>query len=336
MKQNKAKKLFVGAVALSVAVAAGSVPAFATAQTPTYFDDMDTVTLTKIYELTNEGTLSPAESFHFTIEPKGVTDAAAGVTTATMPVPTIGSVEYAAGEAGSAAKAKQITIDLPEYDSVGVYTYTIRETAGTSAGVTYYGEDILLRVTVIEQDGKIRVAAVHTESPEATGDEKTDSFANTYSAGELSIHKDVEGNLGDKNRYFEFKVTLTGEEGKTYQESYAVTGGSNSANPTSVSVKAGESEEYTVYLRDDETLHIENLPYGVNYTVTETAAEGYDTQVEGDDGEVDSAAENVVFTNTKNGIIDTGVVLDNAPYLLTLATAAGAGLLITLRRRNQK
>lgn len=332
MKQNKVGRIFVGAMALSVAVAAGSLPAFAATEE---FPDMDTVTLTKIYELANEGTLSPAESFYFTIMPRDVTDAGEDMTVGQMPVPTIGSVSYLRGEAGSNSMSKKITIHLPEYDSVGVYTYTINEVAGTSAGVDYYGGDMLLRVTVIEQDGKIRVAAVHTEEPESSED-KSDSFSNLYSAGELSIHKDVEGNLGDRNRYFEFKVTLTGEEDKTYQDSYAVTGGSNSANPTEVTVASGESTEYTIYLRDDETLHIENLPYGVTYTVEETPVEDYITAVTGDDGEVDSAAENVVFTNTKNGIVDTGVVLDNAPYLLTLATAAGAGLLLTMNRRRHE
>lgn len=335
MKQNKTKKIFVGALALSVAVAAGSLPAFATAETPQRFEDMDTVTLTKIYELVNEGTLSPEESFYFTIMPKEVTDAGDDVTTGNMPVPTVGSVKYLRGEAGSANMTKKITIDLPEYDSVGVYTYIIREVAGTSAGVDYYGGDILLRVTVIEQDGKLRVAAVHTEEPDS-GEDKTDSFANSYAAGELDIHKDVEGNLGDKSKYFEFKVTLTGETDKTYQDSYAVTGGSNAANPQTVEVVPGQSTEYTIYLRDDETLHIENLPYGVTYDVQEIVPDDYEMKVEGNDGKVDSAAENVVFTNTKNGTIDTGVVLDNAPYLLTLATAAGAGLLLTLRRRHEK
>ena len=88
---------------------------------------------------------------------------------------------YAQGEAGSASKTKKIEIQLPEYDSVGVYTYIIHEAAGNSAGVTYYGDAILLRVTVIEQDGKLRIAAVHTEDPESTGEGKKDDFDNLYS-----------------------------------------------------------------------------------------------------------------------------------------------------------
>ena len=40
--------------------------------------------------------------------------------------------------------------------------------------------------------------------------------------------------MGNKDKYFEFTVQLTGEEGKTYQDSYAITGGSYDANPASM------------------------------------------------------------------------------------------------------
>ena len=253
-----------------------------------------------------------------------------------MPMPTIGTVSYLRGEAGSANKTKQIEIQLPKYNSVGVYTYIIHEAAGNSAGVTYYGNAILLRVTVIEQDGKLRIAAVHTEDPESTGEGKKDDFDNLYSAGELEVHKDVEGIMGNKEKYFEFTVQLTGEEGKTYQDSYAITGGSYDANPTSIKIKPGETTEATFHLKDDDTIHIENLPYGVEYKVSETPVADYVTTETGTEGEVDEAVEQANFTNTKGGTVDAGVVLDSAPYLFTLTGAAGVGLLLTLRRRHQK
>lgn len=249
---------------------------------------------------------------------------------------TIGTVSYRRGEAGSTTKTKEIKIDLPEYDSVGVYTYIIHEVAGHSAGVTYYGDAILLRVTVIEQDGKLRIAAVHTEDPESTGEGKKDDFDNLYSAGELEVHKDVEGIMGNKDKYFEFTVQLTGEEGKTYQDSYAITGGSYDANPASIKIRPGEATEATFYLKDGETIHIENLPYGVEYKVSETPVADYVTTETGTEGEVDEAVEQANFTNTKGGTVDAGVVLESAPYLFTLTGAAGVGLLLTLRRRHQK
>lgn len=334
MKQNKAEKLLAGVLSISLAMGVSVIPAFA-ASGETYAD-MDSVVIKKNYELANEGTFSPAETFSFDIEADNVTDASDDITPENMPMPTIGTVSYLRGEAGSTTKTKEIEIQLPKYDSVGVYTYIIHEVAGNSAGVTYYGDAILLRVTVIEQDGKLRIAAVHTEDPESTGEGKKDDFDDLYSAGKLEVHKDVEGIMGNKDKYFEFTVQLTGEEGKTYQDSYAITGGSYDANPTSIEIRPGETTEATFYLKDDDTIHIENLPYGVEYKVSETPVADYVTTETGTEGEVDEAVEQANFTNTKGGTVDAGVVLDSAPYLFTLTGAAGVGLLLTLRRRHQK
>lgn len=334
MKQNKVEKLLAGVLSISLAMGVSVMPAFA-ASGETYAD-MDSVVIKKNYELANEGTFSPAETFSFDIKADNVTDASDDITPENMPMPTIGTVSYLRGEAGSASKTKKIEIKLPEYDSVGVYTYIIHEAAGNSAGVTYYDDAILLRVTVIEQDGKLRIAAVHTEDPESTGEGKKDDFDDRYSAGELEVHKDVEGIMGNKEKYFKFTVQLTGEEGKTYQDSYAITGGSYGANPASIEIRPGETTEATFYLKDDDTIHIENLPYGVEYKVSETPVADYVTTETGTEGEVDAAVEQANFTNTKGGTVDAGVVLDSAPYLFTLTGAAGVGLLLTLRRRHQK
>lgn len=333
MKQNKVEKLLAGVLSISLAMGVSVMPAFA-ASGETYAD-MDSVVIKKNYELANTDTISPEETFTFTIDPVTVTDASEGIEAADYR-PIVGDVTYAQGEAGSASKTKKIEIKLPEYDSVGVYTYIIHEVEGNSAGVTYYGDAILLRVTVIEQDGKLRIAAVHTEDPESTGEGKKDDFDNLYSAGKLEVHKDVEGIMGNKDKYFKFTVQLTGEEGKTYQDSYAITGGSYDANPDSIEIRPGETTEATFYLKDDDTIHIENLPYGVEYKVSETPVADYATTETGTEGEVDAAVEQANFTNTKGGTVDAGVVLDSAPYLFTLTGAAGVGLLLTLRRRHQK
>ena len=333
MKQNKIEKLLAGVLSISLAMGVSVMPAFA-ASGETYAD-MDSVVIKKNYELANTDTISPEETFTFTIDPVTVTDASEGIEAADYR-PIVGDVTYAQGEAGSASKTKKIEIKLPEYDSVGVYTYIIHEVEGNSAGVTYYGDAILLRVTVIEQDGKLRIAAVHTEDPESTGEGKKDDFDNLYSAGKLEVHKDVEGIMGNKDKYFKFTVQLTGEEGKTYQDSYAITGGSYDANPDSIEIRPGETTEATFYLKDDDTIRIENLPYGVEYKVSETPVADYATTETGTEGEVDAAVEQANFTNTKGGTVDAGVVLDSAPYLFTLTGAAGVGLLLTLRRRHQK
>ncbi len=288
------------------------------------------VTIHKVYKLENADTTSPAETFTLVQDGKGrVTN---GDATEAPALGTITGATYEEGAATVSGTTGDITVALPEYTNVGVYEYTLKEVAGTTAGVTYYDKGIKLVVTVVnDNNGKLRIAAVHTES---TGEAKSDKFPNTYKAGELDVSKTVIGNLGDKNKYFEFKVTLTGEEGKTYAKSYAVSGANNEGNPTSVEVKAGEKKEYTFKLKHGDTITIANLPYGVKYTVTETAAEGYTTEKTGDTGEINAADQAAKFTNTKEGSIDTGVVLNNMPYILVLAVlAAGVAVFIIRKRR---
>ncbi|MDO5795775.1 MAG: FctA domain-containing protein [Eubacteriales bacterium] len=284
------------------------------------------VTIHKVYKLENADTTSPAETFTLVQDGKGwVTN---GDATEAPALGTITGATYEEGAATVSGTTGDITVALPEYTNVGVYEYTLKEVDGKTAGVVYYPDDIKLVVTVVnDNNGKLRIAAVHTES---TGEAKSDNFPNTYKAGELDVSKTVTGNLGDKNKYFEFKVTLTGEEGKTYRDSYAVTGGSNTENPSTIKI----GEETTFLLKHGETIHIENLPYGVTYTVTETAAEGYTTEKTGDTGKINAADQAAKFTNNKAGSIDTGVVLNNMPYILVLAVlAAGVAVFIIRKRR---
>lgn len=311
----------------------------AVAEAPTTYEDMKTITITKNYELTNEGTVSPTETFNFTIAANSVTDAAEDVTVANMPMPTIGSVTYVDGEAGSATKSKTVEISLPDYTSVGIYTYIIKETAGTTAGVTYYGKDILLKVTVIEQGGKIRVAAVHTEEGHSgTGDNKKDTFANTYEAGTLNVTKTVAGNLGDQSKKFDFTVKFTKPDGKDVNSTITATVAGVGATNFNIAWDDKGTYTYTFQLAHGQKASFANLPYGVTYTVTEAAAEGYTTKV-GETatsevkGSIDAATQTEAFTNTKTGEIDTGVTTENLPYVLLIGFVVLAGAALLIKRK---
>ncbi len=308
------------------------------------YTDMSTVTLTVTYNETNDGSTSPAETLAFTIERISVTDSAEGVTAENMPLPTLGTVAYNQGDAGNAGEmAKALTITLPKYTSVGIYTYTIKQTAGTNAGVEYWSEDIRLVVTVIQDavTGLIRVAAVHTEGT-GTG-QKSDDITNTYSAGSLAVTKTVTGNMGDRSKYFAIKVTLTGEAGKNYASSYTVSGGSKLGNGTDDSNSSTISigTPATFYLKHGETFTIKNLPYGVTYTVAEAdyTTEGYEEaeiNFPDPDKKIDSASETVTIINNKQATVDTGIVLDSLPYVLLLVLSIGGVVLFVLKRRSSR
>lgn len=319
------KKLISLLLALVMVLSLSTVAFADETTTPT---DATSVTIKKTYKLVGEGS-SPAETF--TLQQVGngvVTD---GEATSAPALSTITGASFNAGEATTAGVTHDITIALPTYDKVGVYTYTLREVAGTTAGVTYFGGDIKLVVTVVNgENGNLRIAGVHTEAGNAgtPGNGKSDTFENTYSAGTLKISKTVTGNLGDKTKYFEFKVTLAGENGKDYAETFAVTGGSYENN-----LETATLGENTFYLKHGETISIANLPYGVTYTVTETPVEDYTTNKTGDTGSINAPEQTAAFTNTKNGTVDTGVMLDSLPYILVLAFVAVAGTALILKKR---
>lgn len=286
------------------------------------------VTINKVYKLTNDGTTSPEETF--TLEQVGNGTVTDGDATSAPALGTITGAEFAAGAATVNGATGTITVALPKYDNVGVYEYTLKEVAGNNAGVGYHAGNIRLVVTVINgTNGLEAKAAVHTE---ATGAEKSDTIENTYSAGTLNVSKTVTGNLGDKDKYFKFTVTLTGEAEKTYGESYAVSGGSNASNPTTIAVNGGKT---TFLLKDGETIHIDNLPYGVGYEVVEDdyLNDGYQTTKTGDTGSINADAQTAAFTNEKKGQIDTGVTTESLPYVVLMGFVVLAGAALLLKRK---
>lgn len=333
------KKFVAILLTLMLVLGIGAAVADEAPATPTTdLTDHGTVTIKKVYKLVGAGT-SPAETF--TLEQVGVGRVTDGDATS---APALGTITGAAFNEGAATAdgttIGNITVALPEYTNVGVYEYTLQEVAGNTAGVAYYGKTIKLVVTVVNGTvGNIRVAAVHTEDEGGT---KSSEFINTYRAGTLKVSKTVAGNLGDKNKYFEFKVTLTGENGKTYGASYAVTGGSKDDNPKSIVI----GQETTFMLKHGDTLSIANLPYGVTYTVTEVDAKenekgvlmngDYEVTKTGDSGTIGTASQTAAFTNTKTGSIDTGVTTENLPYVLLIGfvVLAGAALLIKRKAHN--
>ena len=349
MKLNTAKKLTAGALALSMMFAMAVPMAFATDEKVwTKEDDYKTVDIKKVYTAVNADTTNPAETFYLKQIGSSVTS---GDATTAPPLEKLtgdGETEYIAKVSyteGEATKEKPFTIQLPEYTKVGVYEYTLEEVAGDTAGVTYRTDTLKLVVTVINvEGGKIRVAGVHTES---TGKEKSDKFDdNKYSAGSLNVKKVVEGNLGDKNKKFDFTVVFTNNTGKEIKSTITAKVAGVAVDDFNVSWNANKQYTYKFSLANDETATFENLPYGVTYTVTEADYIGNNggyldptsaySEDSGTHNTIDTASETLTITNTKTGDVDTGVILDNAPYMLMLAVVAGGAMTLVIKKRREE
>ena len=304
-----------------------------------------TVDLAKVYKLsekteTTDGTVSyaksPAETFKFTIEKvsaeeTGLNAAGEEITVNNMPMFEDAGVEisFVENEATVGGDKNTTKLNLPTYDAVGIYTYKITEQASDTAGLSIDSNVLYLKVTVVEDNGKKYVAALHYANAD-TGS-KEESITNTYAAGALNVTKTVTGNLGDLQQDFHFTATFNAPENKVVKSTitYTVAGEAQDAPTFTNGVCTVDFN-----LAHGETASFKNLPEGVTYTVTETAFEGYTTTKTGDTGTIaDGVTSTAAFTNTKETNVDTGISLDSAPYFLMLAVAVFGMVALVSKKR---
>ncbi len=344
----KVKKLFAGLLTLAMVLSL-NVTAFAAGGDTTY-DDVGSVTVTKSYQIANNGTNAPAADFELEVVDSYVDDGELS----NAPALTISDASFT--EPVGATTTANFTITLPDYERVGVYVYELTETVPETglAGVTYNTEntDIFLKVTVIRQGGQlIRVVSLHENK--VTGEKYDDvlepaTIINKYEAGSLKIAKNVTGLLGDTEKYFEFKVTVNNPADKTAPASYNVDvsngeGDTKNDHSNPLTITAGQETKF--WLKSGDFVVINNLPYGVTYDVEEVGAgtateenlEGYKTTCESSDNDntIDETATTITYTNSKGAgeEIDTGVYLDNLPYIIIFVGVLAAVAVLVIRRR---
>lgn len=358
----KLKKLFAGVVAAAMMLTM-AVPAFAAESN---LKD-GKIELTKTFTAVNRGTTSQEEDFTFTIT-AGATVNGKRVEVANNKdltgVPNFGTDnrleknvdDLTAGVTGK--ESGTFTIDPKEELKItrpGIYYYTVTETNKGVQGVTY-AEPLTMKVTAgyatadaTELTYWVALTRDTAETNFLFNQEKKvgqdKAFENTYSAGALVITKAIRGSNGDRAHEFNFTITLSGPKGT--KVSYMVNN-----DPTTDTI--GEDGTLTISnikMADNGQFVISNIPYGVTYTISE-ATEGYTaTAKKGSDtanltttdttaaytDSVDAASTTIAFTNTLgNTVIDTGVILDNAPYILMLAVVAAGAMTLVIKKRREE
>lgn len=296
-------------------------------------------TVKKDYKLANAGTTSPEETFKFTVTADSMTEAYDEngdlLTTEDMPALTIADAIYAAGGAGSANEVQNLTISHTDpFPNVGVYTYTVKETKGNTAGVTYNTNEMQLDVIVTHGEGDELVER-YNFYPDANNADKGDTIVNKYSAGSLIVEKQVTGKFGDKNKSFNFSVTFNVTDDKTVKSTISY--GTQSITPEAM---ADGQETVHFSLKDGEKMEFKNVPYGVTYTVTEDnyTDQGYDepTYDENQNGTIKAATVSTTVINNKPATVDTGVILHSAPYILLLAGVGAAAVAFLILRKHRE
>lgn len=184
-----------------------------------------------------------------------------------------------------------------DYTKPGTYTYVITEQPGDEATLTFSKATYRAAVTVTDNgagklSAKTKIAQLTDDAGDAAGRTvEAAVFTNTAKTGSLTVKKKVVD--GDSQREFGFAVTLTDGDGEPVSGTFG-------KGDDAVTFADGKA---TFTLKDGEEKTIAGLPVGACYTVTEDAAEGYTTAVNGADGSKaeDAVTEDgatVAFTNT--------------------------------------
>lgn len=348
----KLKKLFAGVVAAAM-IATMSFPAFAARPTPNVGSD-GLVTITKKYTVTgSEEKKAPAETFTFTVTP-GAKVNGAEKTVEKSEATTIPTMAANSNEKTVAFTALTedgtgtFTVDVANLNITkpGMYYYTVTETPSNTAGVDYAAKSMIMVITAgYADDGEDSSLSYWAALHDSTNyNDKNSKFENTYTAGSLKVTKKVTGSLGDKDKKFNVDVTFTAPAGKTVKSTITyVNNGEKSIAPDAWKLNTTTNQyeaKVTVELAHKGSVQFNNIPKDVTYIVEEQdyGREEYTATYEGDkSGMIANDVKSTTITNKRgDDTIDTGVILDNAPYILMLAVVAGAAMTLVIKKRREE
>ena len=211
--------------------------------------------------------------------------------------------------------------------------------------------------TALTSTTPVITPASPTNGQEASGATKTDRIVNYFTTFKITFGKEVTGNQGSRDKYFKLTLTLTSPVDATLlvdltnadtaagtNEATTVTG----SNPTTISLTANTATATDFYLQDGQYITVAGLPVNTTYALTEdaegyvstagitqalstlnwdsdtttgTATDGFDALSDSVNGTITNADIHTGYTNDKQGIIPTGVLVKIAPVI-------GVGLLV--------
>ncbi len=257
--------------------------------------------------------------------------------------------------AGKKYAQKQVTVTFPanSFTKPGVYRYVINETDGQKPGVTYDTTSRYLDVFVVA-DPATNVLSVdsyvlrnsattigtdgsYTSDP----DVKSSGYTNTVTQYDFQFSKAITGNQGDKNKLFTFTLNITNAIPGTYPvETTGV-----SSNVSSITIGSDGTYTGNIDLTDGSSVRIVNLNKDAVCTVSEDAEDYTPTHVIDSGSSVSGnnsgqitladADHSVAFTNTRNGIIPTGVLLTVAPFAIGLLLFGALAIFFIARKKKR-
>ena len=235
-------------------------------------------------------------------------------------------------------------LDVSKFKAPNIYRYKITQQKPVLDGLNVTNGALFLDVYV-ENNGTGYVVKGCTLSAEAGSGKKTDGFVNDYATHRLTIKKIVAGNQGDKNKDFQFTVSLSGATDETYKYVKVKKDGTSTSGDLAYS-----GSTVSVDLRDGDYIIFYGLSSEDTYAVTEGdyKKEGYETSYKiGETGNetksntisakgIGTSDTTVTFTNTKEATVPTDVIRTVVPYAAIVAFAAVMGVVFFRPRRNRR
>ena len=250
---------------------------------------------------------------------------------------------------------KSVSITLPNtsFTKPGVYRYEISETNSNLPGVTYDSNPTrYLDVFVVADKNDMLSVSKYVFRKAATNigtdgkyvtnsDEKSAGYINELTQYDFEFSKTIAGNQGDKNKRFDFTLNITGANPGTYP----IIANDVEDNPTSITVGANGTATGEYSLTNGSTVKVIGLNAGAVCTVTEDA-EDYTATHSLDSGNAVSgnssgnvtlnSDHSVAFTNTRNGIIPTGIIMTIAPFAIGICVFGAVFIFIICRKKRRR
>ena len=266
------------------------------------------------------------------------------------------------------------------------------------AGYVFYVDE----VTTAPKDGTTRTAGtdfigedeqtpISPDGLEPTGAVKSLGFINKYPTASLTFGKEVTGNQGSKDKYFEMTLSVTEGPANTIlyvdlsNADASIAANPNKATtcittaisqqPESIPLDANGAGSASFYLQDGQYITVFGFVEGTKYTLSEEEEEytkiagieanlsgiDYDSTHTGNDelkddissfdpdttavitgeftvatqGSNDVISKHTGFTNNKEGLIPTGVILSVVPWVVAGIVIIGGIAFFAIRSRRK-
>lgn len=312
------------------------------------------------------------------------------INSAVTGAPTIAPVTYNSQDNFNNANktvTKKLTVDWTNVSIMepGVYRWDVVQSftkSNAPQDPSNAAKNFYLYMYVTEGvDGELtsvfKVSTKKTDAGAADSTGKTEILPETYPAKtvDLTLSKTVAGSQGSTEQYFPFTITLKLPGKLNHNMSFTLSAATGSSydynvpktayhdkqtNPGTVEIPATSGEKtFTVWLKHNQAVVINDLIYGTQYTITEGLFDGktgyndgYDVSVlvtgpEGS-GAVDPADKNTVkdssitdsatvaYTNTKEAVTQTGINLQSGVAFFGLVLAMGMMMLMFVGKRKEQ